>query len=292
MVATSKYRLRSSAFTRPDEEVSIPPKRVVFLSVEGSNTEIDYFRHLNSRLDNSLIHIELLRHRCSDGYSDPEQVIELLNEYIHVRQGELIPEDSMKSLVEKHSMDILQQYLKNSQEVTAEQRKNIREDLLIAGIDLDYRRYLQQYTNDNDVFAIVIDRDGGSHSRELMEKCVQMCRANNYDCYISNPCFEFWLLLHLCDVAQEYTEEELEEFRCNAKVSNKHTKTSREVNRRAHHSKHISPNKFDSYYGPNIQTAIIRAQSFANDTPELFDHLGTSVPKLFDALGYVPNTEE
>lgn len=290
--ATSKYRLLSNAFTRPDEDVKVSPKRVVFLSVEGDNTEIDYFKHLNSRLDNSLIRIELLRHKCGDGYSDPEQVIDLLSEYIHVRHGELIPEDSMNILLAKHSKEMIEQYLENVQELTVEQQRNIRDDLLLMGIDLDYRRYLQQYANDGDVFAVIIDRDRGSHSRELMEKCVQFCQDKNYGCYITNPCFEFWLLLHVCDVAHEYTQEQLDEFYRNDRISNKHTKISYEVSSRAHHYKNINEHIFNQYYGSNIQTALARAKHFASDIPELLDQLGTNIPKLFDVLGCQSKVEE
>ena len=54
-----------------------PPKKIVFLSVEGDETERTYFQHLGEKLDNTLIQIEVLRHKHGDGYSDPQYVIEL-----------------------------------------------------------------------------------------------------------------------------------------------------------------------------------------------------------------------
>jgi len=40
------YRLKgSSIFERPNEE-TLEPKRIVFLSVEGTKTEVQYFRYV------------------------------------------------------------------------------------------------------------------------------------------------------------------------------------------------------------------------------------------------------
>ncbi len=44
---SSRFRLQSSAFTRNDETEKINPKRMIFLSVEGDETERTYFQNLN-----------------------------------------------------------------------------------------------------------------------------------------------------------------------------------------------------------------------------------------------------
>jgi len=285
----SKYRLHSSAFERPDEQNKADPKRVIFLSVEGDETERTYFQHLNNHLDNSLIKIEVLRHRRGDGYSDPEHVIELLNEYMNVREGEIVPQDLLQLLTSQYSKDELHAYLNNPDVICPAKQKRIKEDLLLIGINVDYRRYLQQYSgddNNNDVFAVVLDRDCGNHSRELMEQCVKLCTTKGYNCYISNPCFEFWLLLHLCDVKLEFDESELVTLLQNPKVSKRHTKTSKEVTTRAEHGKTISAQTFSAHYYPNIAHALTRASQFACDYPDLYDSLGTNLPQLFSILGF------
>lgn len=285
----SRHRLRSSAFDRPDEETKVNPKRVIFLSVEGDETERTYFQHLNSHLDNSLIQIEVLRHRRGDGYSDPKYVIELLDEYLSVRQGELVPEETITEFTQKYTRDEIQAYLDGSDSITNKKRNCMREDLLLVGIDVDYRRYLQHYgnkDNQNDVFAVVLDRDCGSHSRELLEQCMALCIHNGYFCYITNPCFEFWLLMHLSDVKTEFSDIELNDFLKNVKVSQSNTKVSIEVSKRAHHAKSIGKCTFDMYYLPNIGSAIVRANQFATDYPDILDKLGTNLPQLFATLGY------
>ncbi len=283
---TSKFRLQSSAFVRVDESDKIPPKRMIILSVEGDQTERRYFEHLNSYLDNTLIKIEVLRHRRGEGYSDPQYVIELLNEYMGLREGDLLPSDLPDSFVQKYSKDFISKYLEGGETLAPAEFKSFKEDLFVVGIDIEYRKYLTTFTNEGDFFGIVIDRDCGNHSRELMEKCIEICREKGYNCYVSNPCFEFWLLLHLCNVKAEFSEDQLKELLLNKKVSNAHTVTSFEVSKRACHKKDINKSIFDKKYYPNIASALAQADEFASSFPDLLDCLGTNIPSLLGILGY------
>lgn len=281
---SSKFRLSSPVFERPDENRNKNPKRMIFLSVEGDETERTYFQYLDEQLDNALIHIEVLRHKRGDGYSDPEYVIELLDEYISLREGEVIPEKEFQLITDKYSKEDIMKYLAEDPGLTEKEKRSFREDLMKVGIDLEYRRYLEEYKGETDYFAVVLDRDSGNHSRELMEDCSRTCAEKNYGFYVTNPCFEFWLLLHLCDVKAEFSNEELEQMKKNPKVSRQHTFVSRELSKRAHHAKTISPGKFKETYFPNIGQAIQNVQEFATDFPELFDQLGSNLPKLFEEL--------
>lgn len=282
----SRNRLRSSAFERTDDINQVNPKRMIFLSVEGDDTERNYFQHLNEKLDKAIIQIEVLRHKKGDGYSDPNYVIELLDEYVNVRNGEILPPGLTAEFVEKYSVDVLRAYLNDKATIAAKMQKQISEDLLALGIDIEYRRHLQKHSDDTDYFAVILDRDCGSHSRELMTACYNRCKEENYGFFISNPCFEFWLLLHLCDMATEFSQQELELLYANTKVSGKHTKISLEVSDRAHHNKKITSRVFEEYYYPNITKAIKQSEGFAHDFPDLFDKLGTNLSDLLKELGY------
>lgn len=160
---TSRFRLMSTAFKREDEDNKIDPKRMIILSVEGDETERTYFQHLNTHLDRTMIQIEVLRHRHGDGYSDPRHVIELLNEYVDIRQGQLIPAELPESFAEKYSRETIDAYLKNDDGLSLETRTAISEALVRIGIDLEYRRYLQTFDKETDYFAVVLDRDCGNH---------------------------------------------------------------------------------------------------------------------------------
>lgn len=144
---TSQYRLRSSAFVRTEENNKVDPKRIVFLSVEGARTEKDYFTHLNASLDSSLIHIEVLQHRRGDGYVAPTYVVELLQEYLSVRQGELIPPDVINVVTKRYSKDTIQAYLEQPETLKKAERAAIQRDLMMCGIDIEYRRYILDLTD-------------------------------------------------------------------------------------------------------------------------------------------------
>ena len=283
---SSRFRLQSSAFARKDETEKINPKRMIFLSVEGDETERTYFQNMNEYLDTDLIQIEVLRHRQGDGYSDPVHVIELLEEYIDVRQGDLIPDELPTQFTQKYSKEFIQKYLAGNSELTIEERNQFSGDLLKIGIDIEYRRYLQSFRQDMDYFAVVLDRDCRSHSKQLMQECLDKCNQHGYGYFVTNPCFEFWLLLHLCDVKSEFSPEELELLHSNPTISKKHTKVSYEVSKRAHHTKTISSTKFKSLYYPNISQAIKNSERFSTDFPDLFDNLGSNLSKLLNILGF------
>lgn len=282
----SRYRLRSSAFERSEERNLVDPKKVIFLSVEGDETERAYFTHFGKTLDSSIIHIEVLRHRKGDGYSDPRYVIELLQEYVDMRQGSLIPNEVLNGVTAKYSDEIIQTYLTTPAELDQSIKNSIQSDLLLLGIDIEYRQYLQKYDSATDIFGVILDRDCGSHSREVMEDSVKYCQSKGYHCYVSNPCFEFWLLLHLCDVMTEFGCEEQKQLLDNPKISGQHTQVSAEVSKRAHHNKKISQAVFMAKYYPNIEAAINRSKNFALHFPELLDNLGTNIPELLEIIGF------
>ncbi len=83
-----------------------------------------------------------------------------------------------------------------------------------------------------------------------------------------------------------FSPEELEILYLNPTISKKHTKVSYEVSKRAHHTKTISSTKFKDFYYPNISQAIKNAESFSGDFPDLFDNLGSNLPKLLGILGF------
>ena len=114
-----------------------------------------------------------------------------------------------------------------------------------------------------------------------MIECIKHCKQNNYSCYIVNPCFEFWLLLHLSDVKKEYADK-LKDISENKKVSDSHTFVSKEVSLKAHHGK--SGINFKKNYLPNIDLAIERAKAFSSDEQELIDNIGCNIWKLIEAM--------
>lgn len=275
----NKYRLSSKSYDRETPNEQITPRKIYFISVEGVATEVEYLQGLSDyRTElgiNALVNIEVLRRKTKDGYSAPEQVIELLEEYLSLREaGNNIFPDIPDEIKNNFSPDFIQLYIETPESISPKERNRFELALRKTGYDLAYRKYLSKYTSNLDEFCILIDRDTGSHSSEDMNFILQYCKEKNYRCFITNPCFEFWLLLHFSDVYEEYSDQ-LDLIRENKKVSNAHTFVSNELSAKAHHGK--KGIAFKEKYLPHIEEAIIRASKFASDNEALITDIGCNI---------------
>jgi hypothetical protein len=69
--------------------------------------------------------------------------------------------------------------------------------------------YKKRYAIDlQDELWLVLDRDRQNFKIKNLAEIVQLCKQKNYELAITNPCFEFWLLLHLADF-RDYDVEDL-----------------------------------------------------------------------------------
>ncbi len=106
-----------------------------------------------------------------------------------------------------------------------------------------------------DELWMVIDLDRW-HNRELSSVAAR-CVQKNYKLAVSNPCFEFWLLLHFKSL-DDYTDAELVEMAANRRVTKERTWLDKElVNVLGSYNKSaIEPARFL----PFVDQAIIRAK--------------------------------
>ncbi len=283
----NRYRLTSTVYDREDETQKIIPEKRIFLSVEGNVTEKEYFDGLSkNRVKigiNAKVDVEVLRRGKKDTNSAPQQVIELLEEYIRLREQDEddILQEISEQFKEKFSLEFVKQFLEDPDKLPKKQRNLLATELKKIGYDINYRKYLKKYNDELDEFAVLIDRDMQTHSESNMLECIKYCRDNGYKCYIANPCFEFWLLMHLADIEAEFGEQ-LDKIQENKKVSEQHTFVSKEVSNRAHHGK--SGINFARKYLPNIDKAIIQAKKFPDDEYKLVDSIGCNLWRLIEEL--------
>ena len=234
----NRYRLTSTVYDREDEAQKIIPEKMVFLSVEGNVTEKEYFDGLSkNRVKigiNAKVDVEVLRRGKKDTNSAPQQVIELLEEYIRLREQneDDILQEVSEQFKEKFSLYFIKQFLEEPEKLPKKQRNLFATELKKIGYDINYRKYLKKYNDELDEFAVLIDRDMQTHSESNMFECIKYCRDKGYKCYIANPCFEFWLLMHLADIEAEFGTQ-LNKIKENKKVSEQHTFVSKEVSERA-----------------------------------------------------------
>jgi hypothetical protein len=65
----------------------------------------------------------------------------------------------------------------------------------------------------DDELWMVVDHD--RWPQQLLGSVFTECVQKGYRFAVSNPCFETWLLLHLKDIEEEYSREEMKRFSCN-----------------------------------------------------------------------------
>ena len=286
MMPMNKFRLSSNSFDRETEAERIPPQKIYFLAVEGNVTEKEYFEGLSYYRTllgiNAKVDVIVLKRAKHDTNSAPLKVIELLEEYIQLRESnEQYTLDIPEEFLSKYGDDFIRKYLNSPEELTKKDIQCFLNDLSSLGYDINYRQYLKKYGSNTDEFCILIDRDMHSHSEENLKYCIDHCKKNHYRFFIANPCFEFWLLLHLSDVKVEYANQ-LDLIKDNPRVSANHTFVSREVSQKAHHGK--SGIGFTKNYLPNVFTAIQRSNDFATDPNELLNNIGCNLSLLITEM--------
>ena len=278
------YRLgTSSMFVRPNED-TVEPKRVVFLSVEGTRTEVCYFNFVEKYRKqlgiDAVVHVEVLLR--DDTNSDPDNVLDLLEQYVRFRNSNMFETEVESLQLKNYPSEFIKSYLDGSPDISIRQRNQFEAVLKEEHINLLYLEFLNKYRGKDDAFGVVIDRDCGSHTLEQMNRIMEECRNKNYLCYISNPCIEFWLLLHVSDVATEY-KDQLNNILKNELDKNKNSFVSNLLHGKTGQRKTIQDTAFKKYYLPNVDLAIERAKGFASGD-ELLNKIGSNLGELFDLL--------
>ncbi|MBA7555286.1 hypothetical protein ES705_47944 [subsurface metagenome] len=118
---------------------------------------------------------------------------------------------------------------------------------------------------------IVIDRDKQDGSEKQINDIINDCENEGYNVALSNPTFEFWLLLHVNDL-KDYDRNDLLE---NRKISSKSRFLETELSKiiGGYRKENLDFKKFET----GIFDAVNRAYKFENNIRKLADSLGTNV---------------
>jgi len=129
----------------------------------------------------------------------------------------------------------------------------------------------------NDELWMVIDRDKWPNIPEIHA----LCQEQNFNLALSNPCFEFWILLHIKDLS-EFTTEEQKHIYDNYKVTSKKTYLKKLLGQllNGYDESDPKPERFMEY----IDLAINRAKAL-DYPPETYPtELGSHIFKLAEKL--------
>lgn len=281
------YRLNSHGMFDRRQDRNM--RRVIFLSVEGTKTEVEYFGYINKYKTSlgveSVVEIHVLKR--DDTKSSPEQVLDLLDEYMSLRTTSKLKDELQKLELSSYDVDFIQSYLDAKERIPDRQRKRFEATLMKEHLDLLYLKFLSDYQGESDIFGVVIDRDSKSHPRKMIEEVFSDCDNKGYKCFLTNPCIELWLLLHVSDISEEY-KHDMNNLLENPIDKQGHTYVGNLLYEKTNIRKSIQLKAFEKYFLPNIENAIENAAKICTERNNLLDRVGSNLGELFALLREKP----
>lgn len=153
---------------------------------------------------------------------------------------------------------------------------------VISGISDIIRDGGLTYAEGFDQICLIVDRDKDSFSalpgNDQYGYVVDKCKEKGFQLCITNPCFEFWMLLHFDEVFELDTDKLLE----NPKITVKRRYAEQELHR-------IYPRyKKSSYQAEelvkNIDKAIQNEKKFCEDIKGLESSVGSNIGRLIEEM--------
>lgn len=218
------------------------PKKKYFLIYEGEKTEAQYFNGvIDNQVElgiNALLEIvPLLRDSEQGSWSHPQKWMPLVIEYFENSKADTITAKifaqklsswfSEEKIVGSESiykmkdiMSLCERYFQATgimsddkvdweetlKKVLAYLSEHI--NLFEAWTAIAEHVQKQVYSPELDEICLIIDRDAKNFKSEQYNEIKTICSKKHYQLFVSNPCFEFWLLLHF-DKVFELTESDL-----------------------------------------------------------------------------------
>ncbi len=138
------------------------------------------------------------------------------------------------------------------------------------------------YSDETDKICFIVDRDKKSFISELgnnqYEYVLKKCQEKKFGLYITNPCFEFWLLLHFDEVTELDKDKLLE----NPYISSDKRYTEYEL--RNIFTGYEKVNYDAEFLVRNIDKAVKNEALFCEDIEMLENQIGSNLGRLFEEL--------
>lgn len=304
-------RERKSFAERTKVLPSDETRKKYFLVYEGKYTELLYFDAVNELREDIKISplielVPIVRSYSEEGWSNPKKIVKRMIQNIEESQSGNITYETLLNWI----MDYFQDdgYIANNRVLAASIWKTLvwicQEKLnvtLYENVDdlkeackaivgcLEKEMGLENLVKDvtkiinyNDIkfeegldkVCFVVDRDKGSFTASQYDYVLEQCRKRGFGLYLTNPCFEFWLLLHFDDVV-ELDQEQLSE---NPLITAKHRYSEHELRKRM-------PGYKKSQYDAKqlvkkINNALKNEKNYCENIEKLKDYVGCNIGLL------------
>jgi len=211
----------SESFDRGRNSGGREPNRRFILVFEGYRTEVEYFKGVGRNRDyvgipSSLVDVCVLsRLPQHSGHSDPFRLLDLLDGYMDLlRTGRYVPELFVNMFLS--SIEPGTEYEATLAETAVSELRGISDTDgrimdLPGAFDICNRLYSEllgpdrkiteldepvDFIDGRDVVCVIIDRDRENRSSSKCGDFISRCNESGYLPFMTNPCFEMWLLLH------------------------------------------------------------------------------------------------
>lgn len=292
---------------RPSEPMHELPK--YFLIYEGESTEPMYFdgiiiNRTKLAINQKISIIGVLRSLEDSSKSHPKFALSIANDIQkQSHEGYITKENLLKSLndvikdkkieSEREMLEKAQSYINNYEDDIIDNDEidsiliDIYKDTIFENITQDILNYLQRqqiildYNPDIDVINLIVDRDKNNFKDSQYEKLVNQCKLDNIHLYVSNPCFEVWLLMHFDEFENLDFDKLLENKRINAKDKSRKYSDKMLSNIIGCYNK--SNLKFEDFID-RVDSAIEREKKYCENLDGLKDNVGSNVGLLISAM--------
>lgn len=285
------------AAERKSQTINYKPK--YFIASEGSSSEPLYFDGLNnSIISENVTIVNILRDYANMCNSHPSFIIKMIKEFIiNVTNEEItvlelknkidncIHENAYKIDISSIHDDLISIYKKDDYRI----KKDKLDDLFLVLFKSEVYKDLAEnfplyfetqnvtYSPNIDKLNIVIDRDKYNFKDSQYDEVVDFCKKYNVNLYVSNPTFEFWLMLHFPEVENEDQNKMYE----NIYVSS----SRRYLEKRLHEiCKYKKAELRFKDFEPYIYNAIEREKNYAEDIVKLKNNLGSNIGILIENM--------
>lgn len=275
-------------------------KSKIFFAFEGEKTEEKYLSNLIKKYNMQTLHKILYFSHIS---SNPKSIIDSLlcilkEESLNIQYEYLInlivdylgekkiyiSRDKIKSIVDKHASknykSLKDNFEKNKVNEIAEKLEIVIKDsdltkLIISKELLNIIQEDSSYDEELDKIAVIVDRDSKSFTDVQYDDVLVSCKKENIHLFVTNPCIEFWFLLHHTDC--KGLEQEVKE---NVKEENNNNFV---YNLLKKYDQNYKKNTNDyNFYVENFDIAKNNSKLYANNLEELKDNIGTNLGEIIN----------
>jgi len=141
-------------------------------------------------------------------------------------------------------------------------------------------KYWKEFGVESNELWMVVDRDQQNVNITQLEEIIEKCANKGYNLALSNPTFEFWLLLHITSIENYDSEKLLANPKLTKRAKKRYLETLLSELTGGYNKNKLNFKKFES----GITDAITRAKQLPVENKILINNLGTSVCILVEKI--------